>query len=155
LRHAGIPDDFAVLPLHQTVPRSVLEEIDAFIAVFERVTTRTAWQRAVTADAPPWARAGHGQVCFFSAWDVHLPPGAPEAWRLIELNDNGSGFMFAAIINRIHHRFAGLAGDTAIVPPPSAAAFEAQVAAMIEREASGREGLFFVLDDAPSLARGH
>src|SRR5690348_15081534 len=37
---AGIPDDFAVVPAAQRVPRSVMHGIDELIDVFERVTTR-------------------------------------------------------------------------------------------------------------------
>ncbi len=155
---AGIPDDFSVVAAHQEVPRAVIEQIDRFIEVFERVTTRALWQRAVTADAPEIARRVRPEVCFFSAWDFHLPPGHPEDWRLIEFNDNGSGFLFAAVINRLYYDLADIPTKTIVGPPP-VSAFGEQVLTMIEREARAffdtwPQGIFLVLDDAEALAHG-
>src|SRR5690606_10306518 len=90
LREAGIPEGFSVVYAAQLIPRTTLREIQRFIEVFERVTTRPSWQRALTADAPSWARRSRGEACFFSAWDFHLP-GDGADWQLIEVNDNGSG----------------------------------------------------------------
>jgi hypothetical protein len=160
LRTAGIPDGFSVVPFAQTVPASRAREIDELIAVFDRVTTRPRWQRAVSADGPPWARQPHGSVCFFSAWDFHVPDDASEPWQLIEFNDNGSGFLFASMINEVYFALAGLASDPRIEPPPGRAAFDDRVVAMVEREAQtffGHPlgGSCVILDDAESLARGH
>lgn len=155
---AGIPEGFSVVPVAQLVPRSLIRDIEALIDVFERVTTRPRWQQAATADAPSWARGPHREVCFFSAWDFHVPADAPERWQLIEFNDNGSGFWFASIIDRTYYALAGLAGDPAIeAPHPD---FDELVASMIDREACAYfgerpPGLLLVLDDADSLARGH
>lgn len=158
LQDAGIPEGFSVVPVAQTVPRSLVRDIDALIDVFERVTTRPRWQEAVTADGPAWARGPHREVCFFSAWDFHVPADAPDRWQLIEFNDNGSGFLFASIINRTYYELAGLAGDPAIEAPP--ADFDELVASMIDREARAffgerPAGLLLILDDADSLTRGH
>lgn len=158
LRDAGIPEGFSVVPVAQTVPRALVREIDDFITVFERVTTRPRWQRAVSADGPEWARSVRTEVCFFSAWDFHLPYDGREHWRLIEFNDNGSGFLFASIINRAYYQVAGLASDPSIEAPR--AGFDEVVAAMVEQEAQaffGRrpEGLVLILDDAESLEHGH
>ncbi len=160
LQEAGIPDAFSVVPVAQRVPHSVAREIDDLIAVFERVTTRPSWQRAVSADGPECAKPPHSEVCFFSAWDFHLPHDDRDGWQLIEVNDNGSGFLFASIINRCFFELANLAADRAIAAPLDRAAFEDRIAAMVEREAraffGGRpDGLVLVLDDAESLTRGH
>ena len=92
----NVPGEFSVVPLPQIVPRATVAEIDAFIDVFDRVTTRPAWQQTITADAPPIARSKRPEVCFFTGWDFHL--SAERGWQLIECNDNGSGFVFAGLI---------------------------------------------------------
>lgn len=158
LAAAGVPDDFSVVAAHQEVPRAIIEQIDRFIDVFERVTTSALWQRVVLVDAPETARRVRPEVCFFSAWDFHLPPDHPEDWRLIEFNDNGSGFLFAAIINRLYYELTG-ASKEALEAPPSISAFGEQVLTMIEREVRAffdawPEGLFLILDDAEALAHG-
>jgi hypothetical protein len=137
-----------------------MREIDCFIDVFDRVTTRPRWQRAVSADGPEWARQPRKEVCFFSAWDFHLPYDGRERWQLIELNDNGSGFLFASIINRTYYELAELASDPSIDAPLGRAELGDQLVAMIEREARGffgdlPDGILFILDDAESFARGH
>ncbi|KEF40745.1 MAG: hypothetical protein ER33_15360 [Cyanobium sp. CACIAM 14] len=154
-----VPEGFSVAPVHQEIPAAVLAEIDLFLEVFERVTTRASWQRGVSASAPGIARQPRREVCFFSAWDVHLPPGAPERWQLIECNDNGSGFLFAALIN--HHVFAlsGLAARGSLEPPPTMAAFRGYLAGLIAREAAGLPAaetgaLTLILDDPESLVHG-
>jgi hypothetical protein len=98
-------------------------------------------------------------VCFFSAWDFHLPPEAPESPLLIEFNDNGSGFLISAIVNRVYHELAGLGARTDLEPPPSGASFERDLLAMIARESeaffAGRPpGIALVLDDIESLREG-
>lgn len=160
LREHGLPAGFSVVPAAQRVPRSIVHEIDELVAVFERVTTRPRWQEVTSAAAPAWAREPRREVCFFSAWDFHLPHGAPERWQLIEVNDNGSGFLFASIIDRAYYDVVGLAGDPRIEPPPTEHELGARVAAMVEQEARGffgerPGGVLLVLDDADSLARGH
>jgi hypothetical protein len=162
LREAGmsrVPRGFSVAPLHQEIPSDVLAGIDRFIDVFDHVTARPAWQEAVTASAPLPARERRPEVCFFSAWDFHLPPGAPERWQLIEFNDNGSGFVFAALINRAYYEAVGAAALRGVEPPPTFSDFTADVAARVDREARAffgqrPEGGLLVVDDAESLAAG-
>ena len=154
-----VPQEFAVVPAHQTIPGETLASIEDFIRVFERVTTRPAWQRAVTAAAPEIARLPRAERCFFGAWDLHLPPAEPDRWQLIEFNDNGSGFLFAGLINRLFYDLSHLDRDPEIEPPPRFAVLCEQILAMVEREAGKffggtPEGLFLVLDDPDSLAGG-
>jgi hypothetical protein len=162
LRGAGlpqIPEEFSVVPACQAIPQATLAEIDAFIRTFERVTARSAWRDAVTAGAPPVARNERAEVCFFSAWDFHLPPVEPREWKLIEFNDNGSGFLFASLINDVFYGLSGLKHDAALEPPKPHSVLCAQLAAMVEREATAFFGevpdrLFLILDDAVSLRSG-
>jgi hypothetical protein len=154
-----VPDSFSVVPGHQCIPRRIIDDAVKFIRVFDAVTTRPQWQRAVAADAAPIGRPAQGQTCFFSAWDVHLPPDNPADWRLIEFNDNGSGFLFAALINRLYYETGELAGDDSIEPPPSAADFRSNLIDSIEHEARAffggiPDGLFLVLDDEDSIREG-
>ena len=89
LQRAGlppIPDEFSVVPAAQTIRRDIIEDIETFIRVFDSVTTRASWVNRMLRELPP-----AGEVCFFSAWDFHIPPGSPKCWQLIEFNDNGSG----------------------------------------------------------------
>jgi hypothetical protein len=101
---AEVPDRFSVAPLHQVVPAMTLADIDHFVRVFDRVTTRRSWQEAATASAPEVAGRRRQEVCFFSAWDFHIPDDRPDDWQLIEFNDNGSGFLFAALLNRVFYQ---------------------------------------------------
>ena len=128
-----IPQDFSVVPLAQLIPHTTLVEIDNFMRLFDRITTGTTWQRVVTASAPEIARFARSEVCFFTAWDFHLSP--EQGWQLIECNDNGSGFLFAALINRLFYELSNLAQERAIEEPPSMDAFRKQLAFFIEREA--------------------
>jgi hypothetical protein len=96
-------------------------------------------------------------VGFFTAWDFHLSP--EQGWQLIECNDNGSGFLFAALINRLFYELSDLAQDRTIEEPPSIAAFTERLALLIERETREffgalPEGLFFVLDTSDALRSG-
>jgi hypothetical protein len=162
LRAAGmrdVPDRFSVALQEQRIARSVLDGIDEFIRVFDRVTTRPAWRKAVTAPAPEISRPARSEVCFFSAWDFHLPPAQPHAWKLIECNDNGSGFLFAALINRLFYDAAGLERDRSVEAPPTFDALAERVAAFIDREAVGffgarPAGLLVILDDEELLRDG-
>jgi hypothetical protein len=77
-----VPRDFSVVPLAQLIPRSTLVEIDDFIRLFDRVTTRASWQQSVSAPAPKIAHTPRTEVCFFSAWDFHL--SGEQGWQLIE-----------------------------------------------------------------------
>jgi hypothetical protein len=97
------------------------------------------------------------EVCFFSAWDFHLPPEGD--WQLIEFNDNGSGFIFAAIINALYYETAGLDREQRIVAPAHLPAFNERIGGLVEQEATAffgecPAGLFLVLDDAESLEQG-
>src|SRR6516165_6860413 len=160
LQAAGMPDvpgEFSVVPQHQIIPAAILAEISDFIRAFDRVTSRTSWQAAALRDAPVIAQLRRPEVCFFSAWDFHLPPEG--GCRLIEFNDNGSGFLYAAIINALYHEVVGLGPERQIATPTGLPAFEQHIADLIEREARAFFGkdpadLFFVLDDADSLQKG-
>jgi hypothetical protein len=162
LRAAGmseVPTRFSVATVWQEVPGAVLAEIERFIRVFDRVTSRPAWQEAVTVSAPHIAREPRPEVCFFSAWDFHLLPGRPDGWKLIEFNDNGSGLLVAALVNRLFWEDHDLVRLDRLVAPPVFPAVAARVAGMIEGEAhqffgGTPQGLFLVLDDAESLATG-
>ncbi len=162
LREAGmppIPAVFSVSAVHQEIPRATLQAIDGFVRVFDRITSREAWQEGVTATAPAIARRRRREVCFFSAWDFHLPPKRSEGWQLIEFNDNGSGFLFAAAINRLFYETAEGAWRSNVEPPRSLSSFHERVIGLVEREATAffgkmPDGIFLVLDDAESLERG-
>lgn len=58
LEAAGMPEvpgEFSVVPQHQVIPGTTLQEIARFIRVFDRVTAREAWQAVAR-------RAGHCAV---------------------------------------------------------------------------------------------
>jgi hypothetical protein len=161
LQAAGMPDvpgEFSVVPQHQVIPAAILAEISDFIRAFDLVTGRMTWQTAALREAPAIAQLRRPEVCFFSAWDFHLPPEG--GCRLIEFNDNGSGFLFAAIINALYHEAAGLEHERQIATPVGLSAFQQHLADMIERETKAFFGegptdlLFVVLDDADSLQQG-
>ncbi len=159
LRAAGMPEasEFSVAPRHQIVPGAMLAAIAGFIRVFDAVTGREAWRAAALKAAPAIARARRREVCFFSAWDFHCPPEG--GFELIEFNDNGSGFLYAAIVNALYYEAAGLQREAAIAPPAAVAAFRQTIAAMVEREAAAFFGerpgeLLLILDDADSLRAG-
>jgi hypothetical protein len=162
LRQSGmseVPGRFSVVPSHQEVPRQTLAEIEAFIRLFDRVTTRRAWCEAVTASAPEITRPPRREVCFFSAWDFHLPSSHPAGWQLIECNDNGSGFLFAGRINRVFYEVSDLASRARVEPPLELVQLGEHVTGIVEREAVAffgevPRGLFLILDDAESLAKG-
>ena len=153
----GVPDEFSVTFAHQAIPASVLAEIDDFIRVFEGVTTRPAWQENVAGSSGQDVPSQRPEVCFFSAWDFHLPPDGP--WQVIEFNDNGSGLLYAGLINDCYHALLDRNGQTALEPPPSAAELGQHVARMVRREAEGffgalPDGLFLILDEPEALERG-
>ncbi len=159
LEAAGVPREFSFASAHQEIPAAALASIDAFVEVFDRVTARARWRAAVTRDAPTIAREAHREVCFFSAWDFHLPPDAPESPRLIEFNDNGSGFLFAGIANRVFWDASGLAVRRDLEAPPDVVELLEGIANRVEREAQAffgtlPAGVFLILDDPDSLARG-
>lgn len=152
-----VPGEFSVVPRHQVIPAATLREIDRFIHVFDQVTTREAWQAAAQREAPAIAQPRRRENCFFSAWDFHLPPDG--GCQLIEFNDNGSGFLFAAIINDLYYQAARLGDDRSIVAPVDVLAFTHNIANMVEHEAKAffdecPSGLFLILDDADSLRGG-
>ena len=160
LRAAGmpnVPEDFSVVPRHQIVPAAVLAGISDFIHAFDRVTARAAWKAAALREAPAIARLERNEVCFFSAWDFHLP--LEGGWQLIEFNDNGSGLIFAGTINALYYDTAGLAQDGRIATPNGLAALNQQILNLVEREAKAfdpecLDDLFLVLDDPESLREG-
>ena len=161
LQRAGlppVPEEFSVVPAAQTICRETIEEIEAFIRVFDAVTTRASWVDRMRRELPP-AGQGRREVCFFSAWDFHIPPGSSKCWQLIEFNDNGSGFMFAAGINRCFYELAELEGDRSIEAIPQLPEFGHRLVKMVEQEARGLHGdipddLFLILDDSESLRAG-
>lgn len=163
LREAGMPDvphGFSVALVHQAIPGAILAEIDDFIRVFDRVTTRPSWQSAVTAAAPSIARPRRREVCFFSAWDFHLPSDKPDGWQLIECNDNGSGLMFAALVNRVFYEvFAMGERRNGVEAPAPFAEFARRVAEIIRSEGetffgAPMPGAVLILDDAQSVTTG-
>ncbi|WP_346839165.1 hypothetical protein [Microbulbifer sp. SAOS-129_SWC] len=156
---APLPDSFSVACAAQRIPHRLLAQVDSFIELFDRVTRSRAWIDNATAGAPAFIRSPRSEACFFSAWDFHLPPARPGDWQLIEFNDNGSGFLFAAQVNRIYYE-AFLSGDRDVVPPPAFDEFARQLQAMIVAEAGnflggdGPDGVL-ILDDEESLRSGH
>jgi hypothetical protein len=160
LRAAGMPDvpaEFSVVPRHQVIPSATLAEIATFIRVFDTVTAREPWRAAALREAPAIAQLRRSEVCFFSAWDFHLPPEG--GCQLIEFNDNGSGFLFAAIINDLYHDAATLGDDKSLAPPVISSAFNRSVGELVEQEVrsllgEGPVDLFLILDDAESLRHG-
>jgi len=156
---AGAPGRLSAATCHQEIAAETLAGIDEFIRVFDRVTSRPAWVQAAVADAPKIARRKGSEVCFFSAWDFHLQAARPEGFDLIEFNDNGSGFLFGALVNRGLHEIGALADPDEIEPPLSLAEIGERLVSMIDREVRAffgerPRGLFLILDDAESLERG-
>ena len=152
-----VPGEFSVVPRHQVIPSATLAEIAKFVRVFDQVTAREEWQTAGRREAPAIAQLRRPEVCFFSAWDFHLPPEG--GCQLIEFNDNGSGFLFAAIINDLYHGVAGLGQDKSIAPPAPFSAFNRRIGGFVEQEERSffekhPGDLFLILDDAESLHRG-
>jgi hypothetical protein len=162
LRRAGmrdVPERFSVASAHQTIPRETLTEIAEFIRLFDRVTTRPAWQQTLLPEGRGPARRAHGETCFFSAWDFHLPPGRPEAWQLIEFNDNGSGLLFAALINRAVWELSDPSLRAEVEEPPAFDAVARWVVEAVDREAGAffgarPDGSLLIVDDAESLREG-
>jgi hypothetical protein len=152
-----VPGDFSVVPQHQAIPDATLRDIARFIRVFDQVTTREAWREVVRRDAPLIAQQPRPETCFFSAWDFHLPVGRP--CQLIEFNDNGSGCLFAAIINAMFYETARLKEQGTVAAPADLAAFTLAICDLVHAEATGffrtfPNGLLLVLDDAESLRDG-
>ena len=152
-----VPGEFSVVPRHQVIPSATLAEIAEFVRVFDQVTTRDGWRATVRREAPAIAQLRRPEVCFFSAWDFHLPPEG--GCQLIEFNDNGSGFLFAAIVNDLYYQVASLGQEKSIAPPALFSAFNRRIGDLVEQEARSffeerPDGLFLVLDDAESLRRG-
>jgi hypothetical protein len=153
----SVPDEFSVVPWPQIISPATLAEIETFIRVFEQVTTRASWQEAVTAAAPEIARQRRSEVCFFSAWDFHLPP--QKNWQVIEFNDNGSGLLFAGLINDLFYQIFDLAQKAALQPPLAYGALTARILRYVEKEARAffgewPRGLFLILEDAEALPQG-
>jgi hypothetical protein len=152
-----VPGQFSVVPRHQVIASAILAEIAGFIRVFDQVTAREAWQAAARREAPAIAQLRRPEVCFFSAWDFHLPPEG--GWKLIEFNDNGSGFLFAAVINALYHEAAGLGQQKRLAAPVRLPAFNQHIGDLVEREAKAffeevPADVFLILDDAESLHKG-
>ena len=153
----GVPDEFSVTFAHQAVPAAVLAEIDRFIRVFEDVTTRPAWRENVIGSCGHALPTQRPEVCFFSAWDFHLPPEGP--WQVIEFNDNGSGLLYAALINESFHALMEPGSKASLEAPPAAADLGRSVKQMVRREAEGffgamPRGLFLIVDEPEALERG-
>jgi hypothetical protein len=152
-----VPAEFSVVPRHQVIAGAMLAEISDFIRAFDHVTARGASQAEALRGAPPIVQLRRPEVCFFSAWDFHLPPG--DRWQLIEFNDNGSGFLFAAIINALYYETAGLEREKQIAPPVSLPLFKQRIRDLVEREAGAFFGerpgsVCLILDDPESLQQG-
>lgn len=152
-----VPQEFSVVPQHQVIPSATLGEIARFIDIFDRVTTREAWQVAARRDAPASAQPRRPEVCFFSGWDFHLSPEG--GFQLIEFNDNGSGFIFAAIINALYYEAAKLREKNSVSAPMDISAFGRHIGNLVEQEARSffkdcPNDLFLVIDDADSLRSG-
>lgn len=160
LEEAGIPavpDEFSVVPLPQIIPKEALVEIEAFIRVFEQVTTRPSWQEAAVNSAPEIAKHKRSEVCFFSAWDFHLPPG--QSPQVIEFNDNGSGLLFAGLINDLYYQFFDLPENITSQRPSSYAELREKIINYVKQEATAffghwPQGLFLILEDAEALKTG-
>ncbi len=90
-----------------------------------------AWQEAMTASGPRSPTAALGGL-LLHAWDFHLPPERADRFQLIECNDNGSGMMFAAILNRLYYELSGVGECCALETPPSVPAFGGRVRGMID-----------------------
>lgn len=153
----AVPQEFSVVPGAQLIPHRTLAEIDAFIGIFDRITTSAAWLRRITMEAPEIARGQRREICFFTAWDFHL--SLEQGWQLIECNDNGSGFLYAALINRLFYELSGLTKDPAVLPPPTFDEFKKRVAGFIERESgeffgTNHHGMFLIVETAEALAGG-
>lgn len=154
LEEAGtppVPGEFSVVPGHQLISPETMAEIEIFIDVFERVTTRPQWRQTVTEMAP------RPEVCFFSAWDFHLPPG--QGFQMIEFNDNGSGLLFAGLINDFYYQYFGLSQDSTLQPPPAPAELGGRIIGYVKREAGAffehwPQGLFLIVEDAEALRQG-
>ncbi|MCW8331179.1 hypothetical protein MD588_20495 [Photobacterium sp. SDRW27] len=167
LLSSGIPSDFSTIPMHQTIPGDVLHEIDQFIEIFEQVTSRTAWLSTALRETPEVAQIHHCETCFFSAWDIHLPPEHPHQWQLIEFNDNGSGFLFAGLINQVYYDLflsktteaSATEANDSVKPPLCYAQLCSQIQTMIAAESHAffgqqPDGLLLILDDSESLQTG-
>ncbi|MDJ0597578.1 MAG: hypothetical protein QNJ37_01850 [Crocosphaera sp.] len=154
-----IPEQFSVVPFPQKIPQAILREITTFIEIFERVTTRKTWWQKVTASSPTIARFPRQEVCFFSAWDFHLPWERPGDWQLIEFNDNGSGLLYAGLINAIFYQLTSTSERRCLCPPKTFPLLNDWIAQLVQKEAQRffgtfPPGLFLILDDAPSLQSG-
>ena len=154
---SGVPDEFSVTFAHQEVSAGVLAEIDDFIRVFEDVTTRPAWRENVVHWSGRGLPAARPEACFFSAWDFHLPPDGP--WQVIEFNDNGSGLLYAGLINESFHDFLEPTRKAALEAPTPSVELGRRVRRMVRREAeaffgAAPEGLFLILDEPEALERG-
>ncbi len=160
LEAAGMPEvpaEFSVIPQHQTIPGATLRDITRFIQLFDQVTAREAWQVSARRGAPEIAQLQRPETCFFSAWDFHLPPEG--RCQIIEFNDNGSGLLFAAIINAVYYEAAALGEKESIAAPVDFPMFTRRIGELIEQEARAffgelPSGLFLVVDDAESLRSG-
>ena len=153
----GVPDEFSVTFSHQSIPANVLAEIDDFIRVFEDVTTRSTWQQSVIGSSGQSIPASRPEVCFFSAWDFHVPPEGP--WQVIEFNDNGSGLLYAGLINEVFYALLDPAQQVALEAPLPVVDLGRRVKQMVRREAKAffgevPDGLFLILDEAEALERG-
>jgi hypothetical protein len=160
LRVSGMPEaqsGFSVAPAHQVISKAMFEDIAQFIQIFERVVGRELWREAAVRDAPPIARVKRRETCFFSAWDFHLPRQG--GFQMIEFNDNGSGSLFAAIINAAYFDAAGLAKEKTVTPPLPIASVRQTIADLVEQEAVGFFGarpteMALILEEAKSLQVG-
>jgi hypothetical protein len=139
------------------VTAATLSAITQFVRTFDRIAARKAWMTAVTREAPAIAQAKRSEACFFSAFDFHLP--SEGGFQMIEFNDNGSGLLFAGIVNAVYYETAGLGRDPSLRSPIAFAELRQRVGEFTETEATSffgasPEGLYVILDDVESLRTG-
>ena len=151
LRAAGLVSAgelYSVALAHQAVTASTLSAITQFVSTFDRIAAREAWMAAVTREAPAIAQAKRREACFFSTFDFHLLPKG--GFQMIDFNDNGSGLLFAGLVNAVYYETAGLGRDPSLQSPIAIAELRQRVGEFIETEATSffgasPEGLYMIL----------
>ncbi|HKM53881.1 MAG TPA: hypothetical protein VJY33_10760, partial [Isosphaeraceae bacterium] len=99
-----------------------------------------------------------GRRFAFSVLGIFIFPPEGDC-QLIEFNDNGSGFLFAAIINALYYEAARLGERKSIAAPVHFSTFARHIGDLVEQETRTffeecPSDLFLILDDAESLRGG-